>query len=182
MNKRIHNITKTALFASVISVSAYIRIPIGPVPLTLQTTAVLIAGYCLGPKYGAYTTILYTAVGLAGLPVFASGGGPAYVLLPTFGYIIGFTVCAMITGYLSGLNVRGSYVKAYVIMLAGLPGIYIPGILWFILSLSWIATVPPNISTILKVCLLIPLAFDLVTIIPAAIVAVKIRKNISRTE
>ena len=87
MNKHSRKITKSALFAAVISISAYIKIPVGVVPLTLQSPAVLIAGYCLGIKYGAFATIIYTAVGLAGLPVFASGGGPAYVLSPTFGYI-----------------------------------------------------------------------------------------------
>ena len=181
MNKKIQDLTKTALFAAVISISAYIRIPTTPVPLTFQSVAVLITGYCLGPRYGASATILYTAVGLAGLPVFASGGGPAYVFSPTFGYIIGFTFCAIITGYLSRFNVKATILKAYLIMLAGLIGIYIPGILWFILSLNWIAGVPADITTILKIGLLIPLAGDLITTIPAAIVAVKIRKNISRT-
>ncbi|MFC1561034.1 biotin transporter BioY [Candidatus Latescibacterota bacterium] len=181
MNKRIQDLTKTALFAAVISISAYIRIPTTLVPLTFQSVAVLITGYCLGPRYGAFATILYTAVGLAGLPVFASGGGPVYFFSPTFGYIIGFTFCAMITGYLARFNVKGTILKAYLIMLAGLIGIYIPGILWFILSLNWIAGIPGDIITILKISLLIPLAGDLITTIPAAIVAVKIRKNISRT-
>lgn len=180
MNRRTQNITKTALFAAIISISAYIRIPTSPVPLTFQSVAVLITGYCLGAKYGAFSTILYTAVGLAGLPVFASGGGLSYVLLPTFGYIIGFTFCAIITGYLSGFNVKDSILKAYLIMLAGLVGIYIPGIAWFIISLNLFADVPPGIDSIIKVSLLIPLAGDLLTTVPAAIVAVKIKKNISR--
>ena len=181
MANNIRNITKTALFAAIISISAYIRIPAGPVPLTLQTVAVLITGYCLGYKYGSFATILYTVVGLAGLPVFASGGGPAYVLSPTFGYIIGFTSCAFITGYLSGFNIRGSILKAYLIMLAGLAGIYIPGIVWLTISLNWIAAVPTSFIILLKIGVLIPLAGDLITTIPAAIVAVKIKKNISRT-
>ena len=179
MIKRTQNITKTALFAAIISISAYLRIPTTPVPLTLQTMAVLIAGYSLGAKYGALSTILYTAVGLAGLPVFASGGGLSYVFFPTFGYIIGFTFCAFITGYLSRFNLKGSILKAYLIMLASLVGIYIPGIIWFIISLNWIADVPPDIVSIIKIGLLIPLAGDLLTTIPAAIVAVKIKKNIS---
>lgn len=178
---RTQNLTKTALFAAIISISAYIRIPIGPVPLTFQSAAVLIAGYCLGYKYGALSTILYTAVGLAGLPVFASGGGPAYVLSPTFGYIIGFTVCSFITGFLSGFNKKGSILKAYLIMLAGLAGIYIPGILWLVISLNWIADIPTSFVILLEIGLLLPLAGDLLTTIPAAIIAVKLKKNISRT-
>ncbi len=182
MDNRTHNVTKIALFAAIISISSYIRIPTSPVPLTFQSEAVLITGYCLGAKYGAYSTILYAVVGLSGLPVFASGGGLSYVLLPTFGYIIGFTFCAVITGYLSRFNVKDSILKAYFIMLAGLVGIYIPGIAWFILSLNWIAEVPQSVISIIKVSLLIPLAGDIITTIPAAIISVKIRKNISRKE
>jgi len=180
MNRKTHNITKIALFAAIISISAYMRIPTSPIPLTFQSVAVLITGYCLGPKYGAFSTILYTAVGLAGLPVFASGGGLSYVFLPTFGYIIGFTFCAFITGYLSKFNSKDSILKAYLIMLVGLIGIYIPGIMWFIISLNWIADVPLGIVSIIKVSLLIPLAGDILTTVPAAVVAVKIKKNISR--
>ena len=182
MNVRTRDITLTALFSAIISISAFLKIPVGLVPLTLQSTAVLIAGYCLGPKNGAHSTLLYTAVGLAGLPVFASGGGPAYILSPTFGYIIGFTVCAVITGFLSRFNEKGVFFTAYLIMLAGLAGIYIPGILWLLISLNWIAEVPPTVVSTLKIGLIIPLAGDLLTTVPAAIVAIKIRKKISRTE
>ena len=168
--------TRVALFASILSVSAYIRIPIAYVPLTLQSTAALTPGYCLGAWYGAAATLLYTAVGLAGVPVFASGGGPAYVLSPTFGYILGFTVCAWITGFLAKLNRRGSVLSAYLIMLVGLVGIYIPGILWLGLSLQWIADIPVHAVSILKTGLVIPLIGDLITAVPAAVVSVRLRK------
>lgn len=181
MNSRTVNITQSALFAALISLSAAIRIPIGPVPLTCQTVSVLVTGYYLGPVYGAFATLLYTAVGLAGLPVFASGGGPAYVLSPTFGYIIGFTLCAFITGYLARFNPRKSVGHAYLIMLAGLPGIYIPGILWLSVALNWIGDVPISMSVILRTGLLLPLTFDLITIVPAAFIAVRLTKTGRRT-
>ena len=169
-------ITRTALFAAIMAVSAYIRIPLGAVPLTLQTTAVLIAGYVLGPVQGPAAAILYTAVGLAGIPVFASGGGPAYVLSPTFGYILGFTVCAWMTGYLARFNRRNSTVTAYLIMVACLSGIYLPGVLWLIVAMHWIAAVPTPVMTLLKIGLLIPLVGDFITTIPAAIIAIRLRK------
>jgi biotin transport system substrate-specific component len=180
MKTEIHSLTTTALFAAIISISAFIRIPTSIVPLTFQSVAVLIAGYSLGPRQGAFAVILYTAVGLIGLPVFSSGGGPAYVLSPTFGYIIGFTFCAVITGYLAKFNVRGSAFFAYLIMLAGLAGIYIPGVLWLYVSQEWILAVHTDITTVIKAGLLIPLAGDLVTTVPAAIAAVRIRESIYR--
>lgn len=161
------------------SVSAYIRIPMGPVPLTMQSFAALTAGYCLGPAGGAAAMLLYTAIGLSGLPVFASGGGPAYVLTPTFGYILGFTLAAAMTGFLVRFNRRGSVVTAYLIMLTGLAGIYTPGVLWLIVSLRWIADVPASVATILKIGIFIPLTGDLITTVPAAALSVRLRKIIT---
>ena len=178
---RTRYITVTALFAALIAISAQIRIPLGPVPLTAQSMAVLITGYVLGSKYGMFSTLLYTAVGLAGVPVFTSGGGPAYIMSPTFGYIIGFTLCAMITGWLASLVHDGKSWKAYLVMLAGLSGIYIPGIAWLIVYFRFFAPVSSDITTILKIGFIIPVNGDLLTAIPAAILAVKIRQRMFPT-
>ncbi|MFC1607590.1 biotin transporter BioY [Candidatus Latescibacterota bacterium] len=178
MHRSTTALTRVALFAAVLAVSAYIRIPIGPVPLTLQSSAVLITGYCLGPLYGALATITYTAVGLAGLPVFASGGGPVYVLSPTFGYIIGFSFCAMVTGFLAQLNRNGSLTTAYIIMTGSLAALYIPGILWLIAAMHWIADVPAPVMTLLKAGLIAPLLGDILTTIPAAYIAIRLRKRL----
>ena len=179
MHNRTHSLTHVALFAAVISVSAYLRIPIGPVPLTMQTFAALTAGYCLGPAGGAGAMLLYTAVGLAGLPVFASGSGPAYLLSPTFGYIIGFTVGALVTGFLAQFNRQGHLFTAYLIMLIGLVCIYIPGVLWLLVAMHWIADVPASVVSLLKIGLLIPLIGDLITTLPAAALSVRLRKILS---
>ncbi|MBN1293925.1 MAG: biotin transporter BioY [Candidatus Latescibacteria bacterium] len=177
MQKQTKKITHIALFAALIAVSAFIRIPLGIVPLTLQSSAVLITGYYLGPSQGAAAALLYTGIGLAGIPVFAHGGGPAYVLSPTFGYIIGFTVCAWLTGLLANIIKPESILFAYVIMLTGLAGIYIPGVIWLFIAMRWIAETPPSVMTIMKTGLLLPLAGDFVTTIPAAIIAVRIKKQ-----
>jgi len=182
MNARALTITRTALFAALISISAYLRIPTPTVPLTLQPAAVLIAGYALGPKYGPIATIMYTLVGLAGIPVFAYGGGPAYVLSPTFGYILGFTLCAWITGLLARLNPRGSVLKAFLIMLPGLIGIYLPGIAWLVIAMHWMAAVPTSVIMLFKIGVLLPLPGNIITAVPAAAVAVAVRKRISPTE
>lgn len=88
-----------ALFAILTAVGAYISIPIPPVPVTLQGMVCILAGAILGSKRGALSQILYTLMGLVGLPVFAGGkGGISSLVSPTFGYIIGFIVCAYIVG------------------------------------------------------------------------------------
>ena len=78
-----------------------VPLPFTPVPGTLQTLAVLLAGGLLGARAGAASQMAYLFMGLAGLPVFAlPGAGPAYFLGPTGGYLIGFVVAAWTTGSL----------------------------------------------------------------------------------
>lgn len=89
-----------ALFASLTAVGAFIRIPIPPVPFTLQTLFVFISAGLLGPILGAMSQCLYLAVGLIGLPVFSGGGGIGYFATPTFGYLLGFPVSALVMGIL----------------------------------------------------------------------------------
>lgn len=89
------------LFAALVAVGAFIRIPLPLIPFTLQTFFVTMAGYLLGARYGGMSVALYVALGLFGLPIFTQGGGPGYVLNPTFGYLIGFIVEAYVVGKLT---------------------------------------------------------------------------------
>lgn len=79
---------------------AFIRIPFGPVPITLQTFAVMLAGLTLGRKLGGLSQLLYGAVGVAGAPIFAGGTlGMTTLLGPTGGYIASFVVVATFLGW-----------------------------------------------------------------------------------
>ncbi|AKB49670.1 Substrate-specific component BioY of biotin ECF transporter [Methanosarcina barkeri str. Wiesmoor] len=93
-----------SLFAALTAVGAYIQIPIpfSPVPVTLQVFFVLLAGSMLKSKWGGLSMIVYTLLGIAGLPVFAGGSSGIGVLLgPTGGYITGFILAAYVIGKLS---------------------------------------------------------------------------------
>jgi biotin transport system substrate-specific component len=88
-----------ALFAALTAVGALMpRIPIPGTPLviTMQTFFVFLCGLMLKPRYALTAQLVYAAIGLLGLPVFSTGGGPGYVLSPSFGFVIGFAVCALI--------------------------------------------------------------------------------------
>ena len=76
------NLILCGLFTSLIVVGAFIRIPIPVVPFTLQLLFTMLAGLLLGGKWGAASVCIYIVLGLMGLPVFAEGGGLAYVLKP----------------------------------------------------------------------------------------------------
>jgi len=89
------------LFAAATALAARIEIPAWPVPFTLQTMVVLLAGAFLGVRNGAASQVLYLAVGLAGLPVFSSGGfGLAKLVGPTGGYLAAFPIAAAVVGLL----------------------------------------------------------------------------------
>jgi biotin transport system substrate-specific component len=91
------------LFAALTAVGATLAFPLPftPVPVTLQTLAVILAGAMLGPVWGPASQLLYLGAGICGLPIFAGGmGGPAVLLGPTGGYLIGFVVGAWMAGML----------------------------------------------------------------------------------
>ncbi len=88
----------TAMFTALITAGAYIRIPLPVCPFTLQFLFTTLAGVLLGAKKGAAASAVYVLLGLAGVPVFAGGGGIGYVLQPTFGYLLGFIAGSYLTG------------------------------------------------------------------------------------
>ncbi|MCF2711414.1 biotin transporter BioY [Schaalia hyovaginalis] len=88
--------------AAAVGLLAQVSIPVHPVPITGQTLGVMLVGAILGARRGAAALALYAALGVAGLPWFAGfGGGPAYLLQPSFGFILGFIPAAWVVGRLS---------------------------------------------------------------------------------
>lgn len=91
----------SALFASLTAVGAYITVPLWPVPITLQTFFVYLVIALFGARISFLSQVIYVAMGLAGLPVFAGGtGGPTALFRPSAGYLFGFIVAAAIGGLL----------------------------------------------------------------------------------
>jgi len=108
-----------------------VPLPFTPVPGTLQTLAVLLAGALLGARAGAASQAVYLFMGVAGLPVFAlPGAGPGYLLGPTGGYLLGFVGAAYVTGsVLVRLRPLGLPAAALA-FLAGCAAVYACGIAW----------------------------------------------------
>jgi len=129
---RLRGLTYAALFAALIAVGAYVALPVGPVPFTLQVLFVLLAGLVLGPRLGALSVLVYLAAGLVA-PIYAGGSSGLGVLLgPTGGYLWGFVLAAVIAGLLAG-DRRDSVARCIAAALTGLVPIYVLGALW----LAW---------------------------------------------
>lgn len=124
------------LSSLVLIASAKIAVPFWPVPMTMQSFAVIAIGAALGPRLGVASVALYVTYGLFGLPVFANTppafAGPAYLLGPTGGFILGFFIAAAVAGWSA---VRGASALRVVMGLA-LTHVVILGLGWLWLGLG----------------------------------------------
>jgi len=81
-----------AVFVALIAVGAFIKFPIGIVPVSMQCAFCILCALMLGAKDATITVAIYLAMGLVGIPIFTAGGGFTYVLQPTFGYLLGYII------------------------------------------------------------------------------------------
>lgn len=118
-----------ALFAALTAIGAFIKIPTPLVPYTLQFLFCAYAGLLLGARNGFYSQVLYVGIGLIGIPIFTNGGGPQYVLQPTFGYLIGFILCAYVIGKATESFIeRLTFIKLFSAIILGLTLLYLCGV------------------------------------------------------
>ena len=128
-----------ALFGTLLlTISAKIKIPFYPVPMTMQTFVVLFLGILLGPKIGLLTVSLYLFEGIFGLPVFAGtpekGIGFVYFTGPTMGYLIGFLIAV----YLSGsFKYDKGIINTFLKLIFSVSFIYIIGLIWLGILIGW---------------------------------------------
>ena len=111
-----------------VAAAAQVQVPMVPVPMTLQSLAVLAIGAAYGSRLGAATLALYALEGTVGLPVFA--GLKSGYMLGSFGYVLGFIVAAFVVGYLAERGWDRSVPKMFAAMLLGATILYVPGLAW----------------------------------------------------
>ena len=158
-------------FAILTGIGAQIEIPHQPVPYTMQTLFVLLAGAFLGKRNGPLSMCLYLGLGLAGLPVFSGAGfGFARILGPTGGYLIAFPIAALVVGYLVPLRMNFGWILAS--MIVGLRIIFTLGTLQlnFVYTHDWKAAFSAGF--------LIFSWWDAVKLFAAATIAYQYRKTV----
>jgi biotin transport system substrate-specific component len=157
MRQRVRLSIFVGLFAALTAVGAFIRVPVGPVPLTLQTLLVYSAGLFLGPAGGALSQLTYVTLGLVGLPIFTGGGGIAYVFSPTFGYLIGFIPAAGVSGWFAR---RGGYILPAVGVLFSLIVVYLFGVPYLYAVMHLVLKKEIALVTAVKIGFLVPVVGD----------------------
>jgi len=138
-NNKVIKIFLISLLGSILlTISAKIKIPFYPVPMTMQTFVVLFLGISFGYKVGVTTIFLYLLEGIAGLPVFSNspekGIGIAYFIGPTMGYLIGFIFACFLAGY---FKYNSNYFRNFLKILVSTSIIYFFGIIWLGTLIGW---------------------------------------------
>ena len=123
-----------SLFGALTAIEALVSIPLQPVPVTLQTLFLYLAGALLGGSLGALSQLIYLVLGVIGLPVFSGGkAGLGVFLGPTGGYLMGFVAGAFVTGKIVRWRASPGLVWVVFAMLAGTVAVYALGVLQLVL-------------------------------------------------
>ena len=148
-----------------LTISAKLKIPFYPVPMTMQTFVVLFLGLAFGYKIGLATVSLYLLEGIIGMPVFSNspekGVGLIYFTGPTMGYLVGFLSATFFAGY---LNLKSNIFIIFSKLIFSVATIYLFGILWLGTLIGWdkpilqLGVTPFLLAELFKICLLTLLA------------------------
>ncbi|HWJ02741.1 MAG TPA: biotin transporter BioY, partial [Verrucomicrobiae bacterium] len=135
----IRQIARVAVYTAITCTvaMAFRYAPAAYIPFSMLPVMVLLAGFVLGPKLGAISMALYTLLGLIGVPVFAKGGGPTYILTPSFGFVLGYIFAAYAVGKLLELKKSSGFYWSALAVLAGLTCLYLVGLSYFYVIINF---------------------------------------------
>ena len=126
------NLVTVVIGSLLLTLSAKISVPVLPVPVSLATFAVAALAAGFGWRIGVATVALYIAQGLAGLPVFTFGGGWAYIMSPSFGFILGYLPMAWIIGKAADAGASGNMFRLFAVMLLADAVVFAFGFAWLL--------------------------------------------------
>lgn len=168
-----------AMFIALITVGAYIKIPIPNMPFTLQFLFTNLAGIILGARLGGLSVLIYVLAGLIGLPVFTTGGGPGYIFYPTFGYLVGFIVGT----YVSGKFIESRELTTKNIFLASIINlffVYTLGMVHYYIISNFYSDSPIGIGALFLYCFVLAVPGDIFLCFLSAVVGKKVKSAISK--
>lgn len=170
-----------ALFAALTAVGGFISIPIGTVPVTLQSFFTLLSGIILGPFLGMLSQLIYVLIGLIGIPVFAGGtGGVSTIFTPSFGYLIGFIIAPLLIGKIAKTQNKLGIVKAVIACILGSLLVYLVGLPYMYIILKYVSKVNISLLKTFQIGFFIFIPGDLIKCIIASIIGIKVLPAIKR--
>lgn len=170
-----------ALFAALTAVGGFISIPIGTVPVTLQSFFTLLSGIILGPFLGMLSQLIYVLIGLIGIPVFAGGtGGVSTIFTPSFGYLIGFIIAPLLIGKIAKTQNKLGIVKAVIACILGSLLVYLVGLPYMYIILKYVSKVNISLLKTFQIGFFVFIPGDLIKCIIASIIGIKVLPAIRR--
>ncbi|MBM3733612.1 MAG: biotin transporter BioY [Acidimicrobiia bacterium] len=174
LGRAVRNTLLALAGTAIIAISAKVQVPFWPVPMTMQTLAIVVIAMAFGAKLGFATLALYLCEGAIGLPVFAGtpekGIGIPYMLGPTGGYLIGFVAAAWLAGWLAEKGWDRTFLKATAVNFAATAVVFLFGLVWLVLMYGFsksvaVGVTPFLLSSAFKIALggaLLPAAWSLI--------------------
>lgn len=148
--KLLKQLAMIVIGTGLLTIAAKIQVPVPPVSFTLQSLVVALIAGAAGWRIGVATVALYIAEGLAGLPVFSTGGGFDYVLRPSFGFILGWLPMAYVIGRAAERGVTRNLGLSLVVMLVADAISFVFGFLWLMFVASIIVKAAGTLPTWIK--------------------------------
>lgn len=171
------DITQIGIFTALTAIGAFISIPVGPVPITLQSFFVLLSGIILGSRKAMLSQVSYVLLGLFGLPIFSGfSGGFSHMLKPSFGFLIGYIAAAYISGKISEKN--SSSKNLTLAVLAGTTVLYAVGLPYMYYVLNIMFTKDLNLMQILNIGMFMFIPGDTLKSVIAVIVGKKLKRRL----
>ncbi|MEL7647482.1 MAG: biotin transporter BioY [Sedimentibacter sp.] len=180
MKLSIRDITQSGIFTALTAIGAFISIPIGPVPITLQSFFVILSGMILGSKKALLSQIAYLLLGLAGLPIFAGfSGGVQTVFKPSFGFLLGYSVAAFVVGKITE-NKENTVVINAAAATAGTLIIYAMGLPYMYYILNIMLAKGLSIAKVLQIGMLVFIPGDVLKAVIAAAMGKKLHGRLGQ--
>ncbi len=174
------DLVNCGLFTALIAIGAFIKImiPLGvfQVTFSLQFLFALLAGLLLGSKVGGISVLVYLFTGLIGIPIFAHGGGPGYLIRPTFGFLIGFAAAAFIAGYINERYTKKTFPKMLFACFVGEMAYYACGLIYYFIMFNYVLAndVPIGVAELFSVWFLSTVIPDFMLCVIATLLALRL--------
>ncbi len=178
MKFKTNEIILISFFSALTAIGAFLSIPIGEIPISMQTIFVLLSGIILGAKLGALSQIIYIIIGLFGFRVFAGfKGGIQMFFSPTFGFLIGFIFSSYFIGYFANKKINFNFINLFILAILANLVVYIFGLPYMYFILNKIMNVHISLIQTIKTGFLVFIPGDILKSILVSYIAIAFKKR-----